>query len=352
METLKIALVSSQGNATTPPMFGGGLETVVYELGCALIEMGHNVTLIAPRGSSLNGGAVIETIDPGTYDFQTQSNEAELNASDFYIDELYKFDIIHDHSWYCAAYATKHINHNMRLCHTHHGHCDWEIETVPDNMKNSLNFFSISDFMKKENEEFGITSHRVYNGIDLKKYQYSESKVNRLLFVGRFNSFKQPHAAIAAAFDAKIPIDIVASTAFKEPGYTEAVKAWAERSKGLVTLHFDVKDDVKIKLMKHARACIMPSAMAEPFGLFAVESMAMGTPIIVTRDGGLPEVVGEGPESGGFVCNTFHDIVEAVRNSNKISPERCRKRAEMFSREIMGQNYLSEYRKILDGEEW
>jgi len=91
---------------------------------------------------------------------------------------------------------------------------------------------------------------------------------------------------------------------------------------------------------------------SEPFGLFAVESMAVGTPIIVTRDGALPEVVGEGPHSGGFVCDTFKDIVEAVRNSKIISSERCRKRAEMFSREIMCKNYVSEYRAILGGEEW
>ena len=353
METLKIALISSQGNTTTPPQKGGGLEQVVHDLGCALLNLGHDVTLIAPRGSSLNDGDLIDTIDPAEYDFQTNGTKAELDASDFYLEKLDGFDIIHDHSWNCVSYAARFVNPEIRVCHTHHGHAhDWNMKTVPDYMKNCLNFFSISDFMKKENEGLGITSHRVYNGIDLDRYEYCESKGNRLLFVGRFNSFKQPHAAISAAIDANIPIDIVASTAFKEPGYTDAVEAWANRTKGFVKLHLDAEEGVKVNLMKRARACIMPSAMAEPFGLFAVESMAVGTPIIVTRDGALPEVVGEGPDSGGFVCNTFKDIVEAVRNSRKISQDRCRKRAEMFSRRIMAENYVKEYRKILDGEEW
>jgi glycosyltransferase involved in cell wall biosynthesis len=351
METFKIALISSQGNVVTPPNGFGGLESVVYDLGCELVKMGHEVTLIAPEGSSLNGGAVIETIDPKKYDFQTQGVEAELDATDAYIEELKGFDIVHDHSWFGAAYASKANNPEIHICHTHHGHCDWNMKTVPS-YANKMNFLSISDYMKKENEDFGITSHRVYNGIDLQKYEYCTSKVNRLLFVGRLNSFKQPHVAISAALDAKIPIDIVASTMFKEPGYTDVVEAWANRSKGMVKLYLDADNDVKIKLMKHARACIMPSAFHEPFGLFALESMACGTPIIVTRDGGLPEVVGEGPGSGGFVCDTFHDIVEAIRNSRSISSQSCLKRAEMFSREIMARNYLKEYNDILNGKEW
>jgi len=350
METLKIALISSAGTPC-PPVGYGGLELVVYDLGYMLVKMGHEVTLIAPKGSKLEGGTVLETVDSSQYDFQTQSIEEELDASNFYLEKLPEFDIIHDHSWCGAAYAIKFKYPDLKVCHTSHGHCDWNAKTVPDHAK-KLNFFSISDFMKNENDGLGIVSKRVYNGTNLEKYEYCESKTNRLLFVGRLNSIKQPHAAIAAAIDAKIPIDIVASTAFKEPGYQEVVKAWAERSKGMVKLHLNASDEVKINLMKHARATIIPSGFGEPFCLVVVESNACGTPVIATRDGGIPEVVGEGPDSGGFVCTTFHDIVESIKNSRKISPGRCRKRAEMFSREKMAKNYLGYYKEILDGEEW
>jgi glycosyltransferase involved in cell wall biosynthesis len=344
-------LVSSQGNTTTPPLIAGGLETGVYDLGFCLTKMGHEVTIIAPIGSKLENGTVWETIDPTKYDFKTQGAKAEYDASQLYIENLKDFDIVHDHSWYGIAYTAKFGNEGLPVAHTHHGHCDWNIETIPKYIRH-LNFFSISDYIKEENEKKGIISKRVYNGTNLEKYTCSENKKNRLLFVGRLNSFKQPHIAIMAAIDTGIPVDIVVSTAFLEHTYQDVIRAWAERSFGMVKLHLNVDNDVKIGLMKKAMATIMPSGFKEPFGSVAVESMACGAPAIVTRDGGLPEVVGEGPDSGGFICDSYEEILEAINNIHTISPERCRKRSELFSREKNAQNYLHYYRQILAGDEW
>ena len=44
----------------------------------------------------------------------------------------------------------------------------------------------------------------------------------------------------------------------------------------------------------------MPSLWPEPFGLAALEAMAMGKPIIASRTGGLPEIVVHG-ETGLLV---------------------------------------------------
>jgi len=350
METLNIALVSSSG-ITTPPSGFGGLEMGVFDLGCMLLKMGHEVTLIAPKGSRLEGGTVWETIDSTQYDFQTQGAKAEYDASQIYIEKLRSFDIIHDHSWYGISYTAKFGNEGLPIAHTHHGHCDWNIKTIPEYIHH-LNFFSISDYIKDENEKKGIISRRVYNGTNLEKFKGNAEKDNRLLFVGRLNSFKQPHIAIMAAIDTGIPLDIVASTTFLEVAYQDVVKAWAERSFGMVKLYLNVNNDVKIGLMKKAMATIMPSGFREPFGSVAVESMACGVPAIVTRDGGLPEVVGEGPDSGGFICDSYEEIVEAINNIHNIYPERCRKRSELFSREINANNYLGYYRQILAGGEW
>lgn len=352
METLKIALVSASGSPC-PPTSYGGLEYGVYDLAYCLGKMGHEVTLIAPVGSRLENGKVMETIDSSLeiYDFQKNAVRAEFDASEFYIEKLSGFDIVHDHSWFGISYTAKHGNEKLKVCHTHHGHCNWNIKTVPAYAK-PINFFSISEFIKRENELNGIVSKRVYNGTNLDKFGYVSHKENRLLFVGRLNTIKHPHAAMAAAIDSGIPIDVVGTLQFKEPGYQDCIQAWGQRSRGLVKFHININNDEKIRLIQKARAMIIPSRFEEPFGSVAVESMACGTPAIVMRDGALPEVVGEGPDAGGIVCETYKQLVESIKKAHKISPETCRKRAELFSREINAQNYLGYYKQILSGDEW
>ena len=53
-----------------------------------------------------------------------------------------------------------------------------------------------------------------------------------------------------------------------------------------------VSDDDLVFLYSRAYALVQPSLM-EGFGLPAVEAMACGTPVISSRAGSLPEVVGE-----------------------------------------------------------
>ena len=53
-----------------------------------------------------------------------------------------------------------------------------------------------------------------------------------------------------------------------------------------------VPDDELVHLYRRAYALILPSLL-EGFGLPAVEAMACGTPVLSSRAGSLPEVVGE-----------------------------------------------------------
>jgi len=56
----------------------------------------------------------------------------------------------------------------------------------------------------------------VYNGIDLDAYPYKAEKGDRLIFVGRFVSFKCPHVAIEVAKRLGMGLDLVGG-AYEEP---------------------------------------------------------------------------------------------------------------------------------------
>jgi glycosyltransferase involved in cell wall biosynthesis len=66
-------------------------------------------------------------------------------------------------------------------------------------------------------------------------------------------------------------------------------------------VHFGgfVGDEALWELMRGARVVVVPSLWPEAFGLVALEAMSVGTPVIVSDRGALPEIVG--PSGAGTV---------------------------------------------------
>ena len=84
----------------------------------------------------------------------------------------------------------------------------------------------------------------------------------------------------------------------------------------------------------------------EPFGLFMIEAMACGTPVIAFNKGSALEVVHHGET--GFVVVTVREMVEAVDELSRIQPASCREYVQRhFDFPRMVDDYLSAYEHIL-----
>ena len=344
MRHLKIGILSTP-LIECPPKTYGGLERVNYDLCNALSQMGHKVILYAPTGSVKPEKAYLyETGNPTG--LKCNWLQEEQNMWDKVKHTFGDLDIIHGSNWFGMEYASKREHPEYKCCHTHHGGMDMNWWGNPPF---KLNIISISKWMEKVYESQNCKARYVYNGIDLDLYPYKENHGERLMFLGRIDPIKAPHVAIQVAEQTKTPIDIVGGTSFvQDMNYVQQIKTACERSP-YANFVGEVDHATKMKYLQEAKALLIPSQFGEPFGLVVIEALACGTPTIALNDGALGEII---TPDVGAVCNSVGELKQAVNRIDTFSPQDCRKRAEVFSKERCAEAYLERYKQVLDGDEW
>ena len=113
------------------------------------------------------------------------------------------------------------------------------------------------------------------------------------------------------------------------------------------------------KVYGRATASVLPSIW-EAFGLVVIESLAVGTPVVVTRDGALPENIHEGvgrlfdrggngdlPEAINYQ-GLAQAIVETIAlGQQEETIQRCRMHAEQFGWDVVGRQYEALYERVI-----
>ena len=216
----------------------------------------------------------------------------------------------------------------------------------------------------------------VYNGIDLDLFPLQIQKQDYLLWLGRLSGIKGTDLAVQVARRTKRPLIVAGEihNLHKEffetkinPFVTHRVRDETDRNflleqiasgeeviyESEILFIGPVDDKQKAILYGNAYATLQPNRWKEPFGLVPVESMACGTPVIVTNRGALPELVIEGKT--GFVVESqkgkeiddetiIEETIGALRNIPGLNPEECRQHIQRnFSIEQMTQNYIKIY---------
>jgi glycosyltransferase involved in cell wall biosynthesis len=187
----------------------------------------------------------------------------------------------------------------------------------------------------------------VHNGIDVDGFPYEEDKQDYVLFLGRIIPEKGVDLAIEAARMAGVPLVIAGQLLDRHREYFERKVAPALGGEDVVWYGPASRSEVK-KLLRKARALLMPYRWEEPFGKVLVEAQACGTPVVSVPWGAVPEVVADGVT--GFLRATSEEMAIAIRQIHRISPLACREWAQThFSRTKMAADYARLYAKLLVG---
>lgn len=147
----------------------------------------------------------------------------------------------------------------------------------------------LSQYMRRELLAVGVPDDRIavvppfVHGLDLDAAPEAEPCV---LFVGRLTEAKGPWDALRAWRAAALGLPLrMAGTGPLRQALAEAgaeVLGWVDRGR-------------LSRLLRSARAVLMPSRWQEPFGIAGLEALTLGAPVAAYASGGIPEWHPGGP---------------------------------------------------------
>lgn len=233
-----------------------------------------------------------------------------------------------------------------------------------------LNWLSISN---SQRSGMPVDTHwvgNIYHGLDEVEWPRQQfKKQDYVAFIGRIIEPKGLDIAIRALQlynrEAEVPLKL--KIAGKH--YSSEVKDsyWHKTIEPLLAdphveyVGFIKEQREKQEFLSKARALLIPSTFAEPFGMVMIESLACSTPIIGLDSGAIPEVVEEGET--GFVAKkliktingkqiiepeTIKNMSEALQKINQLDPAKCRKTfEERFTLRKMSRAHIHAYQNLL-----
>lgn len=342
-----------------PPKGYGGIERVVYDLTEGLLDLGCEVILSAPEGSSTRAPLVPNVPQPLGLDM-TERKKSRLFADasrQAYRDALESgADLIHDHTDYIPPRGFP-----IPIVRTIHGPATAESLDRCRVMSRRGHFLvAISHrqqelFLRKALERWGPGQHLnfvgvVHNPIDVEAAPFypASEKHGYVAFLGRCHWEKCPDGAIRVAQAADVPLMMALRVTTEEQSYFEAaVEPLAKSIKNFAKFVGEVNGHDKDELIGHANAVLFPSPWEEPFGLVLTEAGVRGTPVIALARGSAPELIVDGVT--GILCKDEEEMARAIPRAMLLDPKDCRAHiAAHFDRPIIAREYLELYERVIE----
>ncbi len=336
---------------SVPPKNYGGTQMVNWETAEALVELGHEVYLFAPKGSHTSANLI--EIDSG-WGYKNELNNVAIHLVSM-LDDL---DIIIDTS----AFGIPGINlprfpyvarmggdTEKKYC------CNFDRNIIWPSWTH-FNYHNKYDCGCGRKRRRGINSAVVipkpvcyratvsdYNDLPLHK----QGEGDYYLYLGLFAEHKGTHLAIEFAKKAGVKLVMVGEPD-QSPYYNE--KILPEYKKGNVDCYQPFSFNDKWELLAKAKAVIFPSICEEGDPNVPKEALLVGTPVIALK-GTVSEIVDDGIT--GFVCKDVDGMVIASKFIEGIHPLNCRKEVlRKFGLKKYIDNTLIALQRAIDGDRW
>jgi glycosyltransferase involved in cell wall biosynthesis len=326
---------------------------------------GHEVTVFGPIGTEVHAPNVtVETMNlrplvENQTEFEELLNNTELLAHGqpwlwdrYMVNEMYKrasageFDLLHFHHTESALSAATEYPLIPTVYTIHDPIYPWYKELFELFHSRNQRFISISNNQRRDAPDLNYLD-TIYNGTDIKLFNFSDKHEDYLLFAGRIAPEKGVKEAIRVAKESHHKLLIIGPVNHGSQGYFDQyIKP--ELNENILYLGRMDQEQLKMYYQK-AKALLTPIQWEEPFGLTTIEAMACGTPVISLHRGAAPEIIENG--KSGYVVHSIGEMVEAVGKIDRLNRRDARKRVEhLFSYEHMVDGYEAAFQKLLGNE--
>jgi len=214
-------------------------------------------------------------------------------------------------------------------------------------------FIAPSRFLINKLRDMGVKGNFEYlpNFVRLEdcspQYHWEE---NSIVYIGRLSAEKGLLTLLRAIKDLKITVKIIGDGPLKDE-----IKRQVEKNgyKNVKLLGYKNGEDLKNEI-KNSLFTILPSEWHEVFGLAVIEGFSLGKPAIVSRIGGMPELVKEGVTGLTFEAGHSEELRSKIEYLVNRPDEilRMGKNARAFvEKELTPENYYTElidiYKRVI-----
>ena len=336
---MKIAILAPTVFPTTDNLYYGGAELFTFYLCKALGKKNIDYTLFASKGSKAPNGTLVETIAAP----EKWGTDEEKRAYLMYKDQLKDFDLIHDHTHRGVAYNNKQLS----VVHTFHG-----ISTWPKLPRNFPRIVTLSEYHRKvTKDKLGCDSRVVGIGTDPDYFTFNKDAGDYYLHFGLISEHKGADVSASICKQLGVKLVIAGEDQFGvDPVFVEKVKGMCDNKQ--ITYLGRVDTATKYRLIANAKGVLLPFKFGEANSQILAEALMSGTPVVITPEGAMPELMGRFNGQACFMDNLdkwggFPRVIDAIKRSD------CRRVAlEHYNMDEMAAKYIALYDAANKGELW